>query len=99
MDSFVLPVLLWQGVRPEMAPGAAAGYRGGRHALHRRPGSWNPTITAPGWDFHQWENASWKICQQGNNSASKSINLVNIHSPISIKGMFYPSPKYQLGER
>lgn len=62
-----------QAVWREMAPAAAARHRRGRDSLCRWPGNWNSVLGAPCWHFHQWKNPSWKICQQGNNSASKFV--------------------------
>ena len=61
----------------EMAPAAAPGHRGGCYSLCWWPGNRNSILGAPCWHFHQWKNPSWKICQQGNNSAGKFISINN----------------------
>lgn len=75
-------------VRWEMAPVAAAGHWGGCYSLCWRLGNWNPVLGAPCRHFHQWKNPSWKICQQGNNSASK---FINVNNPIFIKYTLFGS--------
>ena len=64
-------------VRWEMAPAEAAGYWRGCHSLCWRSGNRNIITGAICWHFHQWKNPSWKICEPGNNGASKSISINN----------------------
>lgn len=74
----------------EMASAAAARHWRGCHTLYWWQCNWNPIIGAPCWHFHQWKNPNRKICQKGNNSASK---FNNINSPGLMKCMLFAPKK------
>lgn len=59
---------VWRVVAPASPPGDGAG----SDSVRGRPGDRDLAPGAPGWDLHQRQNSSRKVCQQGDHGAGTS---------------------------